>query len=666
MECDCGCDFSGWATRAETECSDGRTIAKRAFAHQDQSEVPLVWQHGHKDPTNVLGRVRLEDRDEGVYSHAFFNNTPKAVHSKEAVGHGDIKYLSIWANQLLERAGNVLHGKIREVSLVLSGANPGALIENINIAHADGGSEIVEDEAIIHTGFEISLSHAEGDEGAPENTDSNTQDDTVREVYESMTDAQKEVLHYMVAKAAEDTNDNGDGNTDGGDAVQSNTDNNDDALEHGSKDGTDVGKRNIFENGEGGKTGTAVISHSDMEEIFATAKKKGSLREVVEAYAEEHLEHGITDIDTLFPEATALTAAPEFFGRRTEWVNGVLSGARKTPFSRIKTHWADLTFDEARAKGYIKGTLKKEEFFGTARRTTTPTTVYKKQALDRDDVLDITDFDVVVWMKGEMRLMLDEELARAILIGDGRALDDEDLIPRTNIRPIATDDDLFTVKVYVNLDDASSSVQEVVDAIVMNRQYYRGSGQPTMYTTESFIAQVLLLKDGVGRRIYTSLDQLATELRVSSIVAVEVMETETDLVAILVNMTDYTIGADRGGQVTMFEDFDIDYNKQKYLIETRISGCLTKLRSAIAITKVDSGDVLVTPQVPTFNSSTGVITIPSQTGVDYENAAGDPLTPGAQAPLAAGASLTVVAVPESGYFFSSSEGDTWTFKRQDA
>lgn len=645
-------DFAGWATRAGLKCTDGRTIAQGAFRHQDKQQVPLVWQHGHKDPENVLGHALLEDRPEGVYAHCFFNKTAKAKHMKEAVEHKDVKMLSIWANQLIERVGNVLHGTIREVSLVLSGANPGALIENITIRHSDG-EETLDDEVIIYTGLEIE--HADG--GSTTTTDSTSNsnnnsdgDETIAEIFNSMSDKQKDVLHYMVGQALDSGSNS---STSNGSVEQSNI--GDDTKD---KEGTKMA--NVFEQqGKGSGQAAPVLSHDDMETIVASAKKSGSLKHAVEEYA---FAHGITDIETLFPEAKALTAAPEFYKRRTEWVNGVLSGARKTPFSRIKTHWADLNFDDARAKGYIKGNFKKEEFFAVASRVTTPATIYKKQKLDRDDIIDITDFDVVMWMKGEMRVMLDEEIARAVLISDGRAVDDEDKIPEGNIRPIATDDELYTIRVYVNMDDASSSAQEIIDAIVMQRQHYRGTGQPTMYTTETVIAQFLMLKDTLGRRIYRSLDELATELRVSAIVPVEVMETEPDILAILVNMADYTIGADRGGQVTLFDDFDIDYNQYKYLIETRISGALAKLKSAMVVLKT-AGDLdLVAPTAPTFNTETGVVTIPAVTGVVYKNDVTDAtLVAGAQAALADGATLAVRAEPDTGYYFASSEDDTWSF-----
>jgi hypothetical protein len=456
-----------------------------------------------------------------------------------------------------------------------------------------------------------------------------------------MTDKQKEVLHFMLGQALDSTD---------GSVEQSNLDDDQEGKEM---------TRNVFEKDE--KETSSVLSHSDIKEIVADATKNGSLKQAVEGYA---LSHGINDIETLFPEATAMTAAPEFYARRMEWVNGVLSGARKTPFSRIKTHTADLTFEDARAKGYIKGNLKKEEFFGTSRRVTTPQTIYKKQKLDRDDIIDITDFDVVAWMKGEMRVMLDEELARAVLIGDGRDPGDEDKINETNIRPIAKDDDFYTITVNVNTGDASSSSQEIVDAIVMSRQYYRGTGQPTMYTTETVIAQFLLLKDTLGRRIYTSLDQLATELRVSGIVAVEVLQDEPDIAAILVNMTDYVIGADKGGQVALFDDFDIDYNQYKYLIETRVSGALTKIRSAIVVKKAAAGATQVEPDSPAFDGA--AITIVNQAGVEYRRADTNAVVNAAGSPYAVadGESLKIYASPAAGYYFDDNIEDEWTFTNE--
>jgi hypothetical protein len=556
-------DFSGYATKAGLKCSDGRTIMPGAFKHQDKMRVPLVWQHGHTDPENVLGHAILEGRDDGVYTYGFFNNSQKATHAKSLLDHGDITMLSIWANELVERGGRVLHGAIREVSLVLSGANPGALIENVTVRHSDGDEVQLDDEVIIYTGLELELEHA-----ADDTSDSGDDGETIQDVYDSMSEKQKNVLHYMLGQALEGSGE--------GEVQQDNL--NDDSSDT-DKEGTPM-TRNVFEK-DGQEDKTPILSHADMEGIVADATRLGSLKQAVESYA---LSHGINQIDTLFPEAQALTSAPEFFTRRTEWVNSVLSGARKSPFSRVKTHWADLTYDDARAKGYITGEEKQEEFYGTSRRETAPQTIYKKQKLDRDDIIDITDFDVVAWMKGEMRLMLDEELARAILISDGRTVPDPDKILEDRIRPIAKDDPLFVIEVLCDL--AAGDISDFVDAVVQYRSLYRGSGTPTMYTSEALIAKTMLLKDTLGRRIYSSMDQLASELRVSSIVPVDLFDPASGagaVLAIIVNMNDYVIGADKGGQVSLFDDFDIDYNQYKYLIETRCSGALVKLKSAIVV-----------------------------------------------------------------------------------
>jgi HK97 family phage prohead protease len=636
-------DFSGYATKAGLKCSDGRTIMPGAFKHQDQMRVPLVWQHGHTDPENVLGHAILENRDDGVYAYGYFNESPKAVHTKGLVTHGDVTMLSIWANELVERAGRVLHGAIREVSLVLSGANPGALIENVTIRHSDG-DETLDDEAIIYTGLNFELQHADGGNTDTSSTDNTDNEETLQDIYDSLSDKQKDLVHYMLGQAVNSSEDTG------GSAQQSN-------LEDDSSDSDEEGSkmtRNVFEKD---KETSPALSHSDVQGIVADATKCGSLKQAVESYA---LAHGITDIEALFPEATQLTAAPEFYTRRMEWVNGVLQGARKTPFSRIKTATADLTFDEARAKGYIKGNMKKEEFFSTARRVTTPQTIYKKQKLDRDDIVDITDFDVVAWMKGEMRIMLDEELARAVLIGDGRDVADEDKIQEQFIRPIAKDDDFYTVYVNTNLGDANSSISEAIDAIIMSRQYYRGSGQPTMYTTESVIAQFLLLKDTLGRRIYDSLAQVAAELRVSSIVPVEVLENEPTIVAVIVNMTDYVIGADKGGQVALFDDFDIDYNQYKYLIETRCSGALVRPKSAMVVKATASGDVMIPPPTaPTFVAPN--VTIPTTANVAYYDTSDDSVLAPGNVAVPAGTTLNVEARPAAGHYFETSEGTSWSF-----
>lgn len=669
------CDFSGWATKNDIRCSDGRTIMPNAFQHQDAMQVPLVWQHGHSDPENVLGHAILENRTNGVYAYCFFNKSAKAKHAAELVEHKDINQMSIWANELMERSKRVLHGAIKEVSLVLSGANPGALIDNITIRHSDGENELLDEEAIITTGLVIehakTVDKLEQDilniQNRSENvTDfdvnelvsaevqrqlelkhaaDNMDEMTVEDVYNSMSEEQKNVLHYMVGVALE------------GDPSMAQSD-----LD---EEGNSEMRHNVFENdGENGYGPEIYISHDDMKGIIssATSRGDGSLKAAVEEYA---LSHGIESIDLLFPDAVNVNTTPELFGRRTEWVAMLMGSVRKSPFSRIKTLSADLTVAEARAKGYIKGTLKKEEFFKVSKRVTNPTTIYKKQKLDRDDMVDIVDFDVVSWLKGEMRLMLDEELARAILVGDGRDSADDDKIDEDAIRPIATDHELYTTQIYVNIGDGSSGMHEVSDAIAMHRSDLRGTGMPVLFTTETVIAKFMTQRDTLNRRLFQSLDSLATELRVSDIVAVEVLEEYSTILGILVNPADYQVGATAGGEVNMFDDFDIDYNQYKYLIETRCSGALTKLKSALVVNSVASDAVLVTPNSPTFNATTGVLTIVATTGVVYRNVATDAvLSTGAQTAIAAGATINVHATPStSGYYFESSDVDDWSFTR---
>jgi prohead serine protease len=576
-------DFSGYATKAGLKCSDGRTIMPDAFKHQDKEIVPLVWQHGHNEPSNVLGHAVLENREDGVYAYGFFNGTDQAKNALTLVQHKDIKSLSIYANQLTEKSKQVLHGFIREVSLVLSGANPGALIDNITLAHADGEMVTLEDEAIIYTGLE--LNHSDGEtEETEEEAKHSAADPTVQEVYDSMNEQQKEVVHYMVAQALEAKTT---------EVKQSSKEEEKSSSEivHEDKDEKEGRRmtRNVFEEQSGKKEGETkhVLTHDAIEGIVAAAKKGGSLKHAVEEYA---LEHGITNIDMLFPDARAVTDTPEFDARRMEWVASVINGTKHSPFSRIKSLVADITADQARALGYITGNLKKEEFFGLAMRTTTPTTIYKKQQLDRDDIVDITDFDVVAWLKAEMRLLLDEEIARAVLIGDGRTVGDPDKIldpaganNAAGVRSILHDDPLYAHPVTVDLADAGSSPGEVVDALITNMGAYKGSGSPTFYTTMPFMTSLLLTKDGMGRRMYRDKAEVASAMGVSDIQYVEVMEQEAKLIGIVVNLKDYTIGADKGGEINFFDDFDIDYNQYKYLYETRISGALTKIRSALVV-----------------------------------------------------------------------------------
>lgn len=663
-------DFSGWATKAGLKCTDGRTIMPDAFKHQDQITVPLVWQHGHNAPENVLGHAVLENRPDGVYTYAYFNDTPPAVHAKSLVKNRDINALSIWANQLIERGGRVLHGVIREVSLVLSGANPGALIDTVNIRHSDDGETILEDEAIIYTGLVLELAHADNTNKG-DTAMADTANMTVQDIYESMTQEQKDVVAFMIGTALEDANNS---------MAQSSIDTTEitNALNE-IKEGIAM-SHNVFDQTPG--TNATTISHSDVQAIMEDAKKRGSFADAMNGYA---LAHNITNVDLLFPDAKNILTAPEWNKRRTEWVTNFINGATKSPFSRIKTLSADLTYDQARAKGYVKASLKKEEFFSIGKRVTTPTTIYKKQKLDRDDMVDITDLDVVSWLKAEMRLMLDEEIARAALVGDGRDPSDSDKISETNIRPIAKDNEMFTTTINVNLDDASSSMLEVSDAIISARKFYKGTGLPNMYMSESYIAKFLTSKYTDGRRIYTNITDLAAELRVAEIVGCEILEDDPSIVAILVNPVDYTMGATAGGEVSMFENFDIDYNQQKYLIETRMCGALTKLKSAMVVKKVASTVTLVSPTKPTM-ATTGTdaykLVIPTVTGVSYflftldtlsastttapsYTKSGSALSAGTQSTaITAGTTAYVGAEPSGAtYAFNTSSEDFWAFSR---
>jgi len=571
-------DFSGYATKANLKCSDGRTIMPDAFKHQDKEVIPLVWQHGHNTPDNVLGHAVLEHRDDGVYMYGYFNDTAQAKNALTLVQHKDIKSLSIYANELVEKSKNVLHGFIREVSLVLSGANPGALIDNITLAHADGEMVTLEDEAIIYTGLE--LNHADDDSSDPPEDDKKEKKPTAQELFDALTPEQKAAAKEVVEASKVEPKKE----------VAHSDEESESKLAHDeteNKEGRRM-SRNVFESQNRKGEEKPVLTHDAIQGIVANAKKMGSLKHAVEEYA---LEHGIDNIDLLFPDARTVTSTPEFDARRMEWVSSVINGTKHSPFSRIKSIVADITVDEARALGYVKGSLKKEEFFGLVKRTTTPTTVYKKQQLDRDDIVDITDFDVVTWLKSEMRLMLDEELARAVLIGDGRSAGPDKIIDpagaqdAAGIRSILHDDPLYAAPVNVTLSDANSSPAEVIDALITNMGLYKGSGTPTFYTTMPFITSLLLLKDTTGRRLYNSKSELANAMGLNDIVYVEVMEQEANLLGIVVNLKDYTIGADKGGEVNFFDDFDIDYNQYKYLYETRLSGALTKIRSALVVKK---------------------------------------------------------------------------------
>ena len=558
-------DFSGWATRVNLKCSDGRTIMKDAFKSNDGQTVPLVWNHQHDDPNEVLGHALLENRDEGVYAYCKFNDTESGKTAKLLVQHGDVNALSIYANQLKQNMANVIHGNIREVSLVLAGANPGAFIDSV-IKHG----EEIDEEAIIYTGEELEICHADDKEA--EKTLAENSEKSIKEVFNTFTEEQKNAVYTLVGAALQ-------------------TDNEDDNDNEDDEGGTEM-KHNVFDNDDNHEN---TLTHDAMTAIINDGKRYGSLKESFLAHAEEY---GIKQIDYLFPDAKNPNTPPEFIKRDTGWVSKVINGTHHTPFSRIKSVFADITEDDARAKGYIKGKLKKEEVFSLLKRTTTPTTIYKKQKLDRDDAIDITDFDVVSWLKSEMRMMLDEEIARAILVGDGRLASSDDKINEQNIRPIWTDADLYTIKSIVPATASATgedTAKEFIKAVIRSRKSYKGSGNPTLFTTEDVVTDCLLVEDGVGRRIYNSVNDLATALRVKEIVTVEVMEGLTrstseggknytnTLMGIIVNLSDYNVGADKGGAINMFDDFDIDYNQQKYLIETRCSGALIKPYSAIAL-----------------------------------------------------------------------------------
>lgn len=672
-------DFTGWATKVNVKCSDGRTIMPDAFKHMDDVQVPLVWQHGHSDHTNVLGYAVLKALPEGVRAEGYFNSTAAGKNVKLQVEHKDLNSLSIYANGLIEKGNkNVFHGNIREVSLVLSGANPEAKIDFVNIRHSDGSVEELDDEAIIT--FGLKFEHSDGMPVEQVKPVESTEP-TIQDVYDSMTDEQKAVVGFIADEAVRTAQDpDGDGDNDAakgvtddkkdGEPAAHSDDKNDKSGEDGlaHKEGAGRMPRNVFDQtNRNDDPKKHELSHDDMKGIFTSAEKNGSLKEAVDEYA---LKHGIEPIDILFPNFQNLTNTPQFLSKRMEWVQGVLDATSKTPFSRVRTIVADITMDEARARGYIKGTLKKEEWFSVSRRTTDPTTVYKKQKLDRDDIIDITDFDTVAWMKGEMMLMLKAEIAQAILISDGRAIDDPDKIKDpmaatsgTGLRSIINEHELFKTDVYVNVGDASSTMLEVAESILRSMRYYKGTGRPTFYTTLPVLTSLLLVKDGIGRRYWNSPEELAAYLMVDKIVAVEAMETMPTLFGILVNLGDYNVGADKGGEVSLFDFFDIDYNQYKYLSETRISGALTKPKCALVVWSTPSTNVLVTPTAPTFVKSTGVATVPTQTGVVYKNnVTGATLTAGAQTALTADQTLVIEAHPASGYFFETDGLSVqWTF-----
>ena len=584
-------DFSGWATKNDVRCSDGATIRRDCFAEDDGEIVPLCWQHKHDSLKSVIGHALLENRPEGVYAYGKFNNSEDGIDARERVACGDITRMSIYANGLRRSSkGDVIHGRIREVSLVLSGANPEAKIEHLAIVHSD---DLCDDEAIICSGDDLvvgdALKHGEPDNDTlehKEETNMAKDEKTIGEVFDTLTDEQKDAVYAVIAMAIDESKGS-------------------DTAEHSDEGGYDDMKYNAFDNDSTVET-EEVLSHAEQGEIIGLAKKgNASLKDTFLAHYEEGAYgiqangEGTYGIDMLFPEAKSLNNPPDWIKRDTDWVQKVMSAVHHTPFSRIKSQFADIRDDEARAKGYLKTHKKKEEVFTLLKRTTDPQTIYKKQKLDRDDVIDITDFDVVAWIKSEMRLMLDEEIARAILVGDGRQTDSEDHISHSHVRPIWTDDPLYTIKKMVEVEHGATApiiADAVIDAVIRARKDYKGSGNPTFFTTADFLTDMLLLKDGMGRRLYNTVAELATALRVSSIVEVPVMEglkrivnegesdeKEYPLVGIIVNLQDYNVGADKGGAINLFDDFDIDYNQMKYLIETRISGALIKPFSAIAI-----------------------------------------------------------------------------------
>ena len=564
-------DFSGWATKNDLKCSDGRIIRRDAFKDNDGQTVPLVWNHQHNDPLNVLGHALLENRAEGVYAYCTFNDTPAGNNAKMLVEHGDVSALSIYANRLKQDRGNVTHGVIREVSLVLAGANPGAFIDSI-MRHGESSDE----EAVIYTGENLSLEH-----GEKEDNMENGNEKTIKDVVDSMTEEQRNVMYALIGQALEDVK-----HSDDDEHEQKNKNKEGDENEM---------KHNVFDNQNKNNT-KDTLTHAEMATILSDAKRYGSLKESVLQHKETF---GIENIDILFPDYKNMNVPPEFIKRDTGWVAQVMNSVSHTPFSRIKSVFADITADEARARGYIKGKLKKEEVFSLLKRTTDPQTIYKKQKLHRDDVIDITSFDVVAWIKAEMRMMLDEEIARAILVGDGRLTSDDDHIQENHIRPIYKEAPLYAVNVVLeHQTDADTRAKAFIRTAVKSRKDYKGSGEPTLFCTEDLLTDMLLLEDGHGRAIYESEAKLATALRVKNIVTVPVMEgvhrtnstvsTECDLLGIIVNLRDYNVGADKGGAINMFEDFDIDYNAQKYLIETRCSGALVKPYSAIVIEEKQS------------------------------------------------------------------------------
>lgn len=679
-------DFSGYASKANLLCSDGRTIKPHAFKGNDGKRVPLIWHHGRNDPKNVLGYAEIEDRPDGAFVRGYFNNTDSGKHMKEAVEHGDVDALSIFADKLVHNGADVVKGRIQEVSLVISGANPGASIQNITISHSDGMIEERESEAIIFTG--LNFEHSDSSDESEDDTDLEHADEgtavpdtkndnelTINDVLNSLNEDQKKVVAYLVEEAlkvdpalaeADDDDDEEDtvshsdldesevdeadadqDDSDADDADDDAEDTNDDNVEHSDQEENNM-SRNLFDSKDETNVQKNTLTHSQLETIVNDAKRFGSLKDSVLQHAAAY---GFENVDLLFPDAKNLANSPEILSRRMEWVSEVIDNTYHSPFARIRSTVADITADEARARGYVKGSKKKDEIIKLLRRKTSPTTVYKKQRLDRDDMLDITDFDVVAWLKAEMRIMLDEELARAILLGDGRDVSSDDKIDEDSIRPIAYDDEMYAHKVVL---PSNFDVKAKIEAMIRARSQYKGSGAPVLFTTQTFLTDMLLDKDKMGRRIYTSVDDLASQLMAKKIVAVEVMEEYPDVQGIYVNLSDYAVGTDKGGQISMFDDFDINYNQHHYLLETRASGALRKPKSAVVVL-TELGTVAV-PMQPSFDAATNTITIPTVTGVRYiideAVVTGNVVITGA---------TTVIAQALSSYRFESGTDTEWDY-----
>lgn len=665
-------DFSGWATKYDVRCTDGRIIDASAFTHMDKKSVPLVWQHQHGDIANVLGHVNLESRPEGMWAEGFFNGTENGEIAKKMVLNKDLDSLSIFAKKLQQQGSIVKHGVLTEVSLVKGGANAEARIENVNIMHGDDIVGEDETEAVIFSGDSLQHDDSEGEivgnktetdklAHAAAGTATEEDDDSIQDVIDSMSEKQQKVMYLVVDQALAGENTDEDGDT----AAHSDEITLDeDTLAH--IDGTIADKikegianmGNVFE-----QNGTAVaqkerprLNSEQLQTILNDGAKHGSLKESFLAHADEY---GIADINLLFPNSQLDQNGVTWVSRRMEWVDVVLNAVHKSPFAKVKSLSADITPDEARAKGYVKGSLKKDEVLRMLKRETTPTTVYKKQKLDRDDIVDITEIDILAWIKGEMRVMLDEEIARAILVGDNRESDDPDKIDEQKIRPVAYDIDMYNTTVQLS---SILTTDALIDAIVDGLNSYKGTGTPVFYTTRKVFTKMILSKDGVGRRLYPTKAELAAALTVADIVTVEAMEINSDIIGVVVNLYDYNVGADKGGEINLFDFFDIDYNQQKYLLETRMSGALVKPKSAVTFV-VNSANV-ITPQAVTFVNSTGIATVPAQTGVVYKNQdTGATLASGAQVAISVGQTLNVEAFPAEDYGLTHNADRFWSFTR---